>query len=106
MIEPLVLVILLRNLNSRNRETWQLQLETILRDIEIRTIIEEYGQAGPYSRLLYSATIWATRDPKKPLKKHERMCETYNDITFTNTRMSRTVLSNLYYSRFETLSSN
>lgn len=30
---------------------------------------------------------WATRDPKKPLKKHERMCETYNDITFTNTRM-------------------
>lgn len=49
---------------------------------------------------------WATRDPKKPLKKHERMCITYNDITFTNTRMSRTVLRNLYYSRFETLSSN
>lgn len=104
--EPLVLIILLRNLKSCNKETWQLQLQTILRDIEIRIIIEEYGQAGPYSRLLYSRTNLGYKRSYKTLKKHERMCETYNDITFTNTRMSRTVLSNLYYSHFGTRSSN
>lgn len=48
--EPLVLIILLRNLKSRNKESWQFQLQTILRDIEIRIIIEEYELAGPYSR--------------------------------------------------------
>lgn len=54
--EPLVLVILLRNLQSRNKETWQLQLQAILRDIEIRIIIEEYGQAGTVFQVVVLGT--------------------------------------------------